>query len=134
MAEIRNWNPPKITPSAATFSWGNSEVDYASSVYFGESYVGGDRGFARPWVDVTLPEYDWEEVFWQNYDGNPWNLGEAFQGCAEDMGEAFKRTIDYYDWGVEGQNQKRVRAGNTWRYITDSGALRDSQEITYSDD
>lgn len=129
MAEIRNWNPPKITHSQATYSWGNEEVDYAVDVYFGQQYVGGGRGIDRPWVDVTLGQVNLPALFAANFSGD---IGKAFEKTAEDLGDQFKDAIDNYSWGIQSDNRKVFRDLPTWDTITDSGALRDSQQLEVS--
>lgn len=115
------WNPPKIDKQIAKFNW---QADYAAEVHEGAFYLNGVRGIGRPWTDVTISETDIPRLFADNFKGD---IGETFEATAHDLADKFSDVIDNYDWGVEGSNEKTFRTGvPTWKYISDSGELRDS--------
>lgn len=125
------WKSELIPHSVtATYSYG---VDYADTVHNGEVSVGGDFSVARPWTDVAiarnnLPRLVQQEV--KKQDSNSLDLAQAFTKVAEHIEDEFRDVIDNYDWGIEGANEKQYRPGvPTWKKITDSGELRDSQEM-----
>jgi hypothetical protein len=123
-----DWHPPQCDRVDITFAWGNAAVDYAPDVYFGEAALGG-RGIARPWAEVGLSQFDLATLTTAHVKPNL-RVDNAFVDAATDLGDAFKGIIDNYDWGIDGRNEKRYRTGvPVWKFITDSGALRDSQQM-----
>ncbi len=122
------WNPPNVpNQTIAAFAWGNSEVDYAADVALGPTYVGGTRGVARDWTEVSIQRTDCPAVLAANYRGD---IRQAFQGFVDHMGADFSDVIDNHDFGSGGKNEKQFRPGvPTWSSISDSGALRDSLQI-----
>lgn len=122
------WNEPEINSVEATFSWGNAEVDYAADVYFGEATLGG-QGIGRPFTEPSLEQIDLAQEIADRYLQSN-NLTTAFTQTAERLNQDFKDVIDFYDWKIDSNNEKRVRKGvPTWSTITDSGALRNSQQL-----
>lgn len=121
------WNAPKISTTKATFTWGNSEVDYSVTVHEGETYLGG-RSPNRPWTEVGIAEFSFEQTFKSNYQGD---LSVAFEQTMRQLSAKFDDVIDNHDWGIESNNKKQYRNAPTWRTITDSGNLRDSQTLTF---
>ncbi len=125
------WNSAIIPHRAsAVYSY---EADYADSVHNGEVSLGGEFSIARPWTDIAIarndiPQFIKSEV--QKQVSDQLDLPEAFTKAAEHLGDEFKDVIDNYDWGIEGSREKQNRPGvPTWKKITDSGELRDSQKM-----
>jgi hypothetical protein len=125
------WNADLIPRRvSAVYSYG---VEYAQDVHNGEVSTGGDFSIARPWTDIAiarnnLPQLVLNEVKKQGQDNL--DLVQAFTKVAEHIGGEFTDVIDNYDWGIEGRQEKQYRPGvPTWQKITDSGDLRDSQEM-----
>jgi hypothetical protein len=122
------WNPPKIKSQTAEYHW---TANYAVDVYFGTEDRDGIQGIDRPWVDVALSQNDFLEFFMAFYNERNPNVRAAFALAIDALKQAFDDVIDNHDWGIEGRNEKSVRVGvPTWKYITDSGELRDSLEVT----
>jgi hypothetical protein len=122
-----SWNPPKITTTKATFTWGGSEAPYAERIHNGETYLGG-RTQGRPWTDIGVAEFPFEQAFKTNYRGD---LSTAFEQTMRDLSKTFDDVIDNYEFGNPSDRMKQYRDLPTNDRITDSGALRDSQTLTF---
>lgn len=109
-----------------TYHW---TVDYAAEVHEGSFYLEG-REMPRPWVDVTVSEYvDLPSIMGDRIRQTK-SFKDGFVSASLDLAQAFGDVIDDYDWGYESDYEKTYRTGvNTWQFITDSGALRDSLDV-----
>lgn len=124
------WNPPSIPKKiVAGFEWRES---YAIEVHEGAHYLGGARGLARPWTEVAISSLDLPALIKSAYvDGD---LRSAFLVMVYRLIEEFEVTIDTYNWNISSTGTKQYRPGvPTWSTITDSGALRDSLEVTINE-
>jgi hypothetical protein len=99
-------------------------VDYAAEVHEHPERP-------RPWVDVTLADFDICDRFRENYKGLN-TIDVCFFNTMDELGDEFTLTIDEYEWNYTSTNRKRHIPEYTWRTITDSGDLADSLTITYS--
>ena len=125
------WNPPEIPKSiTTTYQWGSDVVDYAVDVHFGTTSLGGHRGIDRPWTEVAIARNNIPKIFADNYRRSQ-EFKTAFNDLTEFLKKDFDDVLDNYDWGINSRNEKQVREGvPTWRFITDSGDLRDSLVVT----
>ena len=122
MPELR-LNDIDFPSMAANYAW---NVDYAADVHEGEA--GFSRGINRPFTEVAVAEYPIEQRFAELTEAG-FTLEQAFTQLAKDLGDQFKDVIDNYDWGINSNRIKRFKDSPTWRTITDSGDLRDSQTL-----
>ncbi len=121
------WNPPEISSISCQFNW---TADYATNVHEGDPVTGGGIGIARPWTDVAIGRNDLPAIFTDLYNGD---IRETFRDVCEHMENEFNDVLDNYDWGVIGRGLKQYKNAPTWQTITDSGNLKESLEVTFSD-
>jgi hypothetical protein len=126
MPELR-LNEIDFPSMLATYAWGNSSIDYAADVHNGESGFGGFAGIARPFTEVAIAEYPVEQRFAELMVNS--TIEAAFTAMAEELGDRFKGVIDNHDWGINSKRVKRFKDSPTWKTITDSGSLRNSQQL-----
>jgi hypothetical protein len=121
------WIPPAIPQEIiAQYSY---SADHAVTVHEGEVTAGGQIVWARPWTDVAIGRNDLPQLVAGNVRQGM-SIPDAFINTAEYMATEFQDVIDNHDWGFEGRGEKIYQAGSpTWRTITDSGDLRNSQSM-----
>jgi hypothetical protein len=123
MPELR-LNNIDFPSMVADFAW---SVDYAADVHEGEAGLGGFRGTARPFTEVAVAEFPLEKRFAELMKGS--TLEAAFTQLAQELGDKFQDVIDHHDWGIQSNRIKQFRNSPTWKTITDSGALANSQSL-----
>lgn len=126
------WNPPKLVDRTATYKWGGGDVDYADSVHNGEVDLQGNKTPERAWTTVTIESTDLPELFESklNRGSDPAKaIDAAFDAMAIELGEKFSETIDSYQWDIESRGQKQHKNAPTWKTISDSEALKNSQDL-----
>lgn len=85
----------------------------------------------RPFTEIAVSEYPIEQRF-AELMAQTGSIEQSFTTIAIELGDRFKDVIDNHDWGIQGANIKRFKKSPTWKTITDSGALRESQSVEVS--
>lgn len=130
MAKL-TWNPPIISTTKAIYTW---SVDYAAKVHEGEDRDDGTRRPARRWTDAAIAETNLPELMLAHFEEKK-NIGEAFKGMAEDLGDRFRFMIEDERWEWDRTTRRSDGSVVTSpRDITDTEALRDSQHLGFDSD
>ncbi|MBD3882163.1 hypothetical protein IFO70_10370 [Phormidium tenue FACHB-886] len=125
-----SWNPPKISKTKATYTWGNAEVDYAAVAHEGGvARADGTETPARPWTEAAIEETDLAEAMQENYQRTG-DIGEAFDDTAHYLAGQFEFMIrdERWAWDRPTKRSNGTTAGSP-RSIVDSGKLAESQDL-----
>jgi hypothetical protein len=125
MPELR-LNNFDASSMVADYGWGNGLVDYAADVHNGSPFA--SRSIARPFTEVAVANYPIAQRFGELVNSGV-SIGDAFEQVAFELGNEFRDVMDNHDWGHESKNFKRFRSSPTWKTISDSGTLRNSQTL-----
>lgn len=124
-----NWislNIPKNLK--AIHSW---NVPYASSVHEGSTTVDGFEKPARPWVDVSIDEYNFLSKYSDSFSQS-FNFKQAFFHMSQGFGELCQSNIDSVRWEWPRTTiRKNGSVVTSPRDIVDTGALKNSYQVQY---
>ena len=125
-ANWHNLNIPKKLKSI--HSW---NTPYAAMVHEGTTSLNGNEKPARPWVDVTIEEFDFLKVYADGFSQSE-NFSQAFKQMSDGFGETCQLNIDDSRWQWPRTTvRKSGEVVDSPRNIVDTGELKHSYQVTY---
>lgn len=124
-----NWNKLNIPKRLkSTHSW---NAPYAAIVHEGSISSAGNEKPARPWVDVSIREYDFLREYVEGFSQSE-DFKEAFLRMSEGFGETCQSNLDESRWQWPRTTVRKSGAVvDSPRDIVDLGTLKNSYQVQH---